>query len=87
VLYTAGIKYGIKRISQASSVNATGLSYTRPGMQEFDEFPITEKESYRGVSHMRPSGESRADICRKTDMLSLSSMSCFILFLHNQTSR
>jgi len=52
VLYTAGIKYGIKRISQASSVNATGLSYTRPGMQDFDEFPMTEKESYRAVSLM-----------------------------------
>jgi nucleoside-diphosphate-sugar epimerase len=50
VLYTAGIKYGIKRITQASSVNATGLSYTREGMQEFDEFPMTEKETYRAVS-------------------------------------
>jgi nucleoside-diphosphate-sugar epimerase len=50
VLYTAGIKYGIKRISQASSVNATGLSYTREGMQEFDQFPVTEEETYRAVS-------------------------------------
>lgn len=50
VLYTAGIKYGIKRISQASSVNATGLSYTRPGKQVFDQFPVTEKETYRAVS-------------------------------------
>jgi nucleoside-diphosphate-sugar epimerase len=54
VLYTAGVKHGIKRISQASSVNATGLSYTREGMQEFDEFPITEKETYRGVSSVSP---------------------------------
>lgn len=50
VLYTAGIKYGVKRISQASSVNATGLSYTRVGKQVFDEFPVTEKETYRAVS-------------------------------------
>jgi UDP-glucose 4-epimerase len=49
IIYTA-MKMGIKRISQASSVNATGLSYTRPGKQIFDEFPITEKESYRAVS-------------------------------------
>jgi len=77
VLYTAGIKYGIKRISQASSVNATGLSYTRPGMQEFDEFPITEKESYRAVSYSCSSWRSQADFCRKTHMRYLSSMSCF----------
>lgn len=51
VLYTAGIKYGVERITQASSVNATGLSYTRDGMQEFDEFPMTEEETYRGVSY------------------------------------
>lgn len=53
ILYTAGIKYGIKRISQASSVNATGLSFTREGKQVFDEFPLTEKETYRAVSHAR----------------------------------
>jgi len=75
VLYTAGIKYGIKRISQASSVNATGLSYTRPGMQEFDEFPITEKETYRAVSHTPWSGRSQAHWYRKTRTLCLSSMS------------
>jgi nucleoside-diphosphate-sugar epimerase len=80
VLYTAGIKYGIKRISQASSVNATGLSYTRPGMQEFDEFPITEKESYRGVSQLSSPCESRANLGRKMVMLSLNSTSCCILF-------
>lgn len=50
IIYTAGVKYGIKRISQASSVNATGLSYTRAGKQVFDEFPLTEKETYRAVS-------------------------------------
>lgn len=49
ILYTA-MKRGIKRVSQASSVNATGLSYTRPGKQVFDEFPMTEKETYRAVS-------------------------------------
>jgi hypothetical protein len=81
VLYTAGIKYGIKRISQASSVNATGLSFTRPGMQEFDEFPITEKETYRGVSHPQTEGGCLADGLRKTGMLYLSSMSCSYPFL------
>jgi nucleoside-diphosphate-sugar epimerase len=87
VLYTAGIKYGIKRISQASSVNATGLSYTRPGMQEFDEFPITEKESYRGVSHLHSLRTSLADVPRKTDMLYRSSMSCSDPFLSNRILR
>ena len=50
VLYTAAIKRGIKRISQASSINATGMSYTREGKQVVDELPITEQETFRGVS-------------------------------------
>jgi hypothetical protein len=75
VLYTAGIKYGIKRISQASSVNATGLSFTRPGKQEFDEFPMTEKESYRAVSFLlKAMSGSIADGRRKTHMLFPNSM-------------
>ncbi|WWD16109.1 hypothetical protein CI109_100534 [Kwoniella shandongensis] len=48
VLYTAA-KMGIKRITQASSVNATGLSYTTKGRQMYDEFPLSEeKETYKG---------------------------------------
>lgn len=49
VLYTAMAR-GVKRVSQASSVNATGMSYTRDGMQVVDELPLTEKETYRAVS-------------------------------------
>jgi nucleoside-diphosphate-sugar epimerase len=48
VLYTAA-KRGVKRISQASSVNATGMSFTRDWKQVLDELPLTEKETYRPV--------------------------------------
>ncbi|WRT67328.1 uncharacterized protein IL334_004298 [Kwoniella shivajii] len=43
VLYTAA-ENGIQRITQASSVNFTGLSYTRKDKQIFDKVPITEDE-------------------------------------------
>ncbi|WVW82881.1 hypothetical protein I302_104893 [Kwoniella bestiolae CBS 10118] len=43
VLYTAA-EHGIRRIVQASSVNFTGLAYTRKGMQRFDKLPIDEDE-------------------------------------------
>ncbi|WWC60917.1 uncharacterized protein I303_103493 [Kwoniella dejecticola CBS 10117] len=43
VLYTAAER-GIKRIVQASSVNQTGLAYTREGRQWFGVIPITEEE-------------------------------------------
>lgn len=41
VMKTA-IDNGVKRITQASSVNAAGLSYTPDGRQTFDELPIDE---------------------------------------------
>ncbi|WWC69266.1 uncharacterized protein I206_103204 [Kwoniella pini CBS 10737] len=43
VLYTAA-EIGIKKIVQASSVNFTGLAYTRKGKQWFGFLPITENE-------------------------------------------
>lgn len=33
---------GIKRIVQASSVNATGLVFTHESRRKFEEFPLTE---------------------------------------------
>lgn len=40
---------GVKRVSIAiaSSVNATGMSFTREGEQVIDKFPLTEEETYR----------------------------------------
>jgi GDP-D-mannose dehydratase len=49
VLKTA-VDHGVKRIVQASSVNAPGLSYTPEGRQMFDELPITEETPIRTVS-------------------------------------
>ncbi|WVF71976.1 hypothetical protein IAT40_006786 [Kwoniella sp. CBS 6097] len=46
VLYSAASR-GIKRIAQASSVNAIGLSFTKAERQYFDKLPLTEKEAYR----------------------------------------
>lgn len=46
VMKTA-IDHGVKRIVQASSVNAVGLSYTPEGRQMFDELPIDESVEYR----------------------------------------
>ncbi|ORX33775.1 hypothetical protein BD324DRAFT_638536 [Kockovaella imperatae] len=43
VLQTAA-SHGVKRIVQASSVNAIGLSYTPEGHKRVDTFPITEEE-------------------------------------------
>jgi nucleoside-diphosphate-sugar epimerase len=42
VLQTAAA-LGVRRIVQASSVNATGLSYTPEGHHRFREMPVTEK--------------------------------------------
>lgn len=39
--------HGIKRLVQASSVNAHGLSYSPPGHAHFDRFPITEQVEKR----------------------------------------
>lgn len=41
---------GVKRIVQASSVNAPGLSYTPEGRQTFDELPLREDAAMRTVS-------------------------------------
>jgi nucleoside-diphosphate-sugar epimerase len=49
VLKTAA-EHGVKRIVQASSVNAPGLSYSPEGMQRFDELPVTEEAPFRTVS-------------------------------------
>lgn len=49
VLKTA-VDHGIKRIVQASSVNAIGLTYSPLGRQMFDELPITEDAPMRSVS-------------------------------------
>lgn len=48
VLQTA-VSHGIRRITQASSVNAVGLSYTPEGRQRFSHLPITEKQPFEGV--------------------------------------
>ncbi|KAK8869628.1 hypothetical protein IAR55_000195 [Kwoniella newhampshirensis] len=59
VLYTAA-KMGIKKIAQASSVNATGLSFTTQGRQTYDELPMSEeKETYKAED---PYGLSK-EIC------------------------
>lgn len=46
VLRTA-VDHGVKRIVQASSVNAHGLSYAPPGHTKFSKFPITEEVERR----------------------------------------
>jgi UDP-glucose 4-epimerase len=46
VLKTAA-DLGIKRIVQASSVNATGLVFTKDEHQHFDELPLHEKSPMR----------------------------------------
>ncbi|OCF36634.1 hypothetical protein I316_01886 [Kwoniella heveanensis BCC8398] len=51
VLYSAASR-GIKRIAQASSVNAVGLSFTKEERQYFDRLPLTEKEGYRPVGRI-----------------------------------
>ena len=49
VLQTAAA-YGIRRIVEASSVNAIGLSYTPEGHKYVHEFPISETEPMTPVS-------------------------------------
>ena len=49
VMQTAAA-YGIKRMVEASSVNAIGLSYTPEGHKYVHEFPITEDEPMTPVS-------------------------------------
>jgi nucleoside-diphosphate-sugar epimerase len=49
ILQTA-VSHGVKRIVQASSVNAIGLLYTPEGKQMFDEIPISETAPMRAVS-------------------------------------
>ena len=46
-------KYHIKRIVQASSVNAYGLSFTPPGHKFFDELPMNESSPAFPVSILR----------------------------------
>lgn len=55
VLCTAAM-HGVKRIVQASSVNAVGLSYTPAGNQRFDALPLTEGTPYQTVSLFAQSG-------------------------------
>lgn len=52
ILQTA-VSHGVKRIVQASSVNAIGLLYTPEGKQMFDEIPISETAPMRAVSTLR----------------------------------
>lgn len=49
VMQTAAMR-GVKRIVQASSVNALGLSYTPEGRQKFAELPIREDGETCAVS-------------------------------------
>jgi nucleoside-diphosphate-sugar epimerase len=49
VLCTAAMR-GVRRIVQASSVNAIGLSYTPEGHQRFDALPLTEEAPFREAS-------------------------------------
>ncbi|WVR05385.1 hypothetical protein IAU60_002399 [Kwoniella sp. DSM 27419] len=46
ILYTACAR-GVKRITQASSVNAIGLGYTKFERQYYDRIPLTEEEPCR----------------------------------------
>jgi nucleoside-diphosphate-sugar epimerase len=56
---------GIKRVVQASSVNATGLSYSPEGHHVFQEMPVTENHPMLPVSeillyrHLRPRAAQR----------------------------
>jgi len=45
-----GSDHGVRRIVQASSVNAPGLSFPPEGHQKFDELPVTEETPMRPVS-------------------------------------
>jgi nucleoside-diphosphate-sugar epimerase len=54
VLYTA-VSRGVRRLVQASSCNALGLSWTKPEHWHLDYVPVDEKHPKRPVS---PSGDS-----------------------------
>jgi nucleoside-diphosphate-sugar epimerase len=47
---TTAVMYGVKRIVQASSVNAIGLTYTPEGLQRFEALPLTEESPFVEVS-------------------------------------
>lgn len=64
-----GADHGVRRIVQASSVNAPGLSYPPEGHQRFDELPITEETPMRPVSFLFSSSCTSSYMCRKTLML------------------
>ena len=72
----AAIECGIKRICQASSVNAIGLSYSRA--PRFDYFPIDEQHPNHGEEPYALSKwicEAQADsFARRYDDLQISSM-------------
>lgn len=51
VLATAA-RHGVKRLVQASSVNAIGLAFTPVDRLFLPRFPITEQASYQDVSHI-----------------------------------
>jgi nucleoside-diphosphate-sugar epimerase len=54
VLYTA-VSRGVRRLVQASSCNALGLSWTKPEHWHLDYVPVDEKHPKRPVS---PAGDS-----------------------------
>jgi nucleoside-diphosphate-sugar epimerase len=45
--------HGIRRIVQASSVNAHGLGYSPPGHHRWDKLPLTEESEMRPVCAIR----------------------------------
>jgi len=51
-----GAEHGVRRMVQASSVNAPGLSFPPEGHQRFDELPMDEETPMRPVSRSSPRG-------------------------------
>jgi UDP-glucose 4-epimerase len=72
----AAIEAGVRRICQASSVNALGLSFSREG--HFDYFPVDEKHPNHGEDAYALSKwicEAQADnLVRRYDDLQIASM-------------
>ncbi|KAJ9108078.1 hypothetical protein QFC19_002543 [Naganishia cerealis] len=74
VLRTAADQ-GIKRIVQASSINATGVLYTHESRRKFEELPLTEKSPLTPEDPYSIICEIQADsICRLYDDVRISSL-------------
>jgi len=68
ILRTAS-DYGVKRIVQASSVNATGLTFTTPERLKFDYLPLDEEVECRPVRSGRGLMECDTELYRHFELI------------------